>query len=307
MEGAATVLVVGAGPVGLTMAAELARHGVRCRIVDRLRTPSPYCRALGVTPRTLEVWDDMGIARAAIDAGIWLEGTRTIIDRGPSVDTRLDLSDLPYGALGLPQYETERILAAHLTRFDVAVERGVTVTSVVQHADGVAVTLEHDGGTREETTVRWVVGCDGAHSTVRHAAGIGFTGDAFDATFMLGDVHVAWDLPRGMTCFALRPVADAPPELFVAIPLPEPGRYRVSTLAPPELAGTAGGSEHGLQTERPGPSLDQLQAGADACAAVFTPKPTATGNVVCALIRATAVATLLVSGAAVPVMPRIET
>ena len=72
------VLVVGAGPVGLTMACELARHGVRCRIVDRLAEPLPYCRAIGVTPRTLEVWDDMGIAREMIDAGIWIEGLRSM-------------------------------------------------------------------------------------------------------------------------------------------------------------------------------------------------------------------------------------
>ncbi len=70
----ADVLVVGAGPVGLTMAAELARHGVRCRIVDQLEAPSGYCKAIGVTPRTLEVWEDMGIARIMIDAGLWLRG-----------------------------------------------------------------------------------------------------------------------------------------------------------------------------------------------------------------------------------------
>ena len=63
----ANVLVVGAGPVGLTMAAELARHGTRCRIIDRLPQGSPYCRAIGVTPRTLELWDSMGIARDMID------------------------------------------------------------------------------------------------------------------------------------------------------------------------------------------------------------------------------------------------
>jgi 2-polyprenyl-6-methoxyphenol hydroxylase-like FAD-dependent oxidoreductase len=73
------VLVVGAGPVGLTMAAELARHGVRCRIGDRLATALPYCRAIGVTPRTLEVWDDMGIAMQMIDACLWLRGMRSII------------------------------------------------------------------------------------------------------------------------------------------------------------------------------------------------------------------------------------
>jgi 2-polyprenyl-6-methoxyphenol hydroxylase-like FAD-dependent oxidoreductase len=69
----AEVLVVGAGPVGLTLACELARHGVRPRIIDRLTEPSPFCRAIGVTPRTLEVWEDMGIARDMIDAGLWLE------------------------------------------------------------------------------------------------------------------------------------------------------------------------------------------------------------------------------------------
>jgi 2-polyprenyl-6-methoxyphenol hydroxylase-like FAD-dependent oxidoreductase len=66
----ADVLVVGAGPVGLTMAAELARHGCRCRIIDRLEAPSGYCKAIGVTPRTLEVWEDMGVARTMIDNGL---------------------------------------------------------------------------------------------------------------------------------------------------------------------------------------------------------------------------------------------
>ena len=75
----ADILVVGAGPVGLTMTAELARHGVRVRIIDWPAAPLPYCRAIGVTPRTLEVWDDMGLAREMIDAGLWIVGLRSII------------------------------------------------------------------------------------------------------------------------------------------------------------------------------------------------------------------------------------
>jgi 2-polyprenyl-6-methoxyphenol hydroxylase-like FAD-dependent oxidoreductase len=63
------VLVVGAGPVGLTMAAELARYGIRCRIIDKLAAPSGYCKAIGVTPRTLEAWEDMGIARTMPGSG----------------------------------------------------------------------------------------------------------------------------------------------------------------------------------------------------------------------------------------------
>jgi 2-polyprenyl-6-methoxyphenol hydroxylase-like FAD-dependent oxidoreductase len=259
--GAADILVVGAGPVGLTMAAELARHGVACRIVEKLAAPSPYCRALGVTPRTLEVWDDMGIARDMMDAGLWLDGMRIVVDGQVLVDGDAAPVDAPYAFLGLPQYETERVLAAHLARFGIDVERGVTVTALVPRDDAVTVTLEHAGGMREEAAFRWVVGCDGAHSVVRHAAGIAFDGDAFPGAFMLGDVRIDWDVPRGRASLTIHPLPDAPPDMFVAIPLPEPQRYRVSTLAPPSA--DAGGPDHGIQSSRPGPTLADLQAIAD--------------------------------------------
>ncbi len=257
----ADVLVVGAGPVGLTMAGELARHGVRCRIVDRLAGPLPYCRAIGVTPRTLEVWDDMGIAREMIDAGLWIDGMRSMIQGHPSNDMHLDLSDLPYSELGLPQYETERLLTRHLVRFGISVERGAAVQALEQDANGVSVRLEKNGAT-EQARFRYVVGCDGAHSTVRHAVGIGFEGEAFPMTFMLGDVHIDWDLRRGMALRALRLVEDGPPAMFIAIPLPEAGRYRVSMLAPMDLA-ASGTSDHGIQSEARGPELADLQAIAD--------------------------------------------
>jgi 2-polyprenyl-6-methoxyphenol hydroxylase-like FAD-dependent oxidoreductase len=139
------VLVVGAGPVGLTMAAELARHGTRCRIIERLAQPLPYCRAIGVTPRTLEVWEDMGIAREMIDAGVWIDGLRSIIHGHPPKDGLLELDDLPYGELGLPQYETERLLARHLGRFGIKVERGVTLAALDQRERDVQVRLDRAG------------------------------------------------------------------------------------------------------------------------------------------------------------------
>lgn len=255
------VLVVGAGPVGLTMASELARNGVRCRIVDRLAVPLPYCRAIGITPRTLEVWDDMGIAREMIDEGLWIDGLRSIIHGQPDSDKRLELSDLPYGELGLPQYETERLLTRHLHRLGLSVERGVALRTIQQDGSGVNVQLEKEG-TIEQASFRYVVGCDGAHSTVRHAMGIGFEGEALPMTFMLGDVQIDWDLPRGMALRALRAVEAAAPHMFIAIPLPEPGRYRVSMVAPVKLA-SPGGSGHGIQSEARGPELDDIQAIAD--------------------------------------------
>ena len=121
------------------------------------------------------------------------------------------------------------------------------------------VRLDRADGTAETATFRAVVGCDGAHSAVRRALGIPFEGEAFPMMFMLGDVHIDWDLPRGMALRALRLVENAAPDMFIAIPLPEPGRYRVSMLAPAELA-APGGTSHGIQSELPGPQLPQLQS-----------------------------------------------
>ena len=259
----ARVLVVGAGPVGLTMAAELARHGVGCRIVERLTKPSPYCRAIGVTPRTVEIWDDMGIAQAMIDAGRWLEGMRSVIQGQVRDEAMPDLSELPFGQLGLPQFETERLLARHLGRLGIAVERGVALTALEQEGAGVTVVLEGDGH-RESASFDYLVGCDGAHSAVRRALGIAFEGDAFPMEFMLGDVAIAWDLPRGQALRALKLNPDAAPDMFIAIPLVEPARYRVSMMAPPELAAAPDGTDHGIQSERATPTLRHLQAVADA-------------------------------------------
>ncbi len=262
-EAAPRVLVVGAGPVGLTMAAELARHGVACRIIDRLEKPSPYCRAIGVTPRTVEIWDDMGIAQAMIDAGRWLEGMRSIIGGEVKDETLPDLTELPYGQLGLPQFETERLLTRHLGSFGIEIEHGVTLTALEQDGAAVRVVLEHDGS-RETASFDYLIGCDGAHSAVRRALGVAFEGDAFPVEFMLGDVAIAWDVPRGLAVRALKPNPGAAPDIFIAIPLVEAGRYRVSMMVPPALAQPAGGTDHGFQSERSTPTLGHLQAVADA-------------------------------------------
>ena len=210
------VLVVGAGPVGLTMAAELARHGASCRIIDRLAKPLPYCRAIGVTPRTLEVWDDMGVVRPLIDAGLWLRGTRSIINHSPAQDVETDFSDLPYGQLGIPQPDTERLLTEHLAHFGIAVERPVTLGSLQQDGEGVTVDLIHSDNSTEKAVFRYVVGCDGAHSAVRRFLAIPFDGDHYPFDFMLGDVLLESDLPRGMVLRAIRPIENGPPDFLVA-------------------------------------------------------------------------------------------
>ena len=204
----------------------------------------------------------MGIVREMIDAGFWIVVLRSIIHGHPPKDAYVAYRDLPYGQLGVPQYETERLLARHLGRFGVDVDRGVTLIALNQNEHCATVQLAGPDGAEEQTRFRYVVGCDGAHSAVRHALGIRFEGDAYPMTFMLGDVHIAWDLLRGMALRALRLVEGGPPGMFIAIPLPEPGRYRVSMLAPAELT-SAEGSDHGIQSEARGPDLDDIQAVAD--------------------------------------------
>ena len=97
------VFVIGAGPVGLTMAAELHRHGVGCRIIDALPAPARQCKAVGVQPRTLEMWDDIGVVREAIDAGIWFRGMDVSVDGDKVMTVDLDVHGIPYAFLGLPQ------------------------------------------------------------------------------------------------------------------------------------------------------------------------------------------------------------
>src|SRR5262249_8192110 len=153
-----------------------------------------FCKAIGVTPRTLEVWEDMGVAQPMIDAGLWIEGLHMILPGQAPRDVISDLSDLPYGNLGVPQYDTERILTEHLRRLGVDVERGVALNRLDDDGRRVHVELARGGGQIERAQFRYVVGCDGAHSAVRKAVGIGFPGDQFPVEFMLGDVAIDWDV-----------------------------------------------------------------------------------------------------------------
>ncbi|MFE0459865.1 FAD-dependent monooxygenase [Kitasatospora sp. NPDC058965] len=277
-EDAVDVLVVGAGPVGLTAAAELRRHGVDCRIIDRLPAVQPYAKAVGVQPRTLEVWESMGLVREALDAALPLLGQLTFVNGAPGPQLELGLPPhAPYGFAALPQYTTERLLGAHLAGFGTTVERGTELLELEQLDGHVRVSLATPDGPAE-LSARYVVGCDGAHSRVRRAAGIGFTGDAFPEQYMLGDVVVDWDLPAGYAIRAEhRDGAGGTDDVLVCVPLPGRGRYRMSMLVPPEpgTAPATGASAerdevaHGLAGGR-GPGLGDIQAVLDR----LSPRPT---------------------------------
>src|SRR5262245_17775326 len=139
MQHTVDVLVVGAAPVGLMAAAELRRHGVGCRIIDRLPEPMSWVKALGVSPRTLEVWDAIGVVNEALDAGMLLERSRVFINRESALDADVAVPGAaPYRYhLSLPQHQTERILREHLAKFGVQVEPGAELQSFSDVGDAV--------------------------------------------------------------------------------------------------------------------------------------------------------------------------
>lgn len=260
VRGEATdVMIAGAGPVGLTLAAELRRAGATCRIVDRLPARLPFAKAVGLQPRTLELWDRMGLVRDVLDAAVPMRGQLTYVDgveRG-----RIDLvlpPEVPYGFAALPQYETERVLEEFLGRFGTTIERATELVGFAQDADGVTSRLTSASGAGEEVRSRFLVGCDGAHSLVRKGLGLSFEGGAFPEEYMLADVEVGWGLPCGYGVRSTHRGEDgAVDDLLVCVPLPGAGRYRMSMLVPPglsaarrvETSGAAGGDgvAHGLE------------------------------------------------------------
>jgi 2-polyprenyl-6-methoxyphenol hydroxylase-like FAD-dependent oxidoreductase len=255
------VLVAGAGPVGLTAAIELRSRGVDVRIVDQLAEPQQYAKAVGVQPRTLEIWEGMGIIRPALDEATDFTGQIVYVDGQETGRLEIPvLPDIPFGFVGIPQYATERVLRDRLAELGTSIERGVRLAGFEEDDDGVTATLEGRDGA-ETVRAAYLVGADGAHSVVRKTLGLSFEGGAFTEQYMLGDVEVDWSLPHDVAIRSTRELADGTLDGLVCIPLKGHGRYRMSMLVPPELStepSAADGVEHGFEGSRT-PQLADIQ------------------------------------------------
>jgi 2-polyprenyl-6-methoxyphenol hydroxylase-like FAD-dependent oxidoreductase len=216
------VLIVGAGPTGLMLACELVRSNVSFRIVDKITEPSTRSRALVVHARTLELLEKLGVADKLAARGVRTLRAHLYINKKLAADFEIDdtgIDDTPFRyVLMVSQAETERVLREWLEEHGVAIERGVEVTSV-EPTFGEA-TLRTPTG-EERVKARYVVGCDGSHSAVRHAGKFAFEGEPYPQDFVLADVHLASPVDGLNLCFDDR-------GFFVVLPLPN-GIHRIIT------------------------------------------------------------------------------
>jgi 2-polyprenyl-6-methoxyphenol hydroxylase-like FAD-dependent oxidoreductase len=225
------VLVVGAGPTGLTLASELQRHGVSCRLIEALAAPVTTSKAAVVHARTMEVFDDMGVVAEILERSKPVHGMN-VFSAGKRVAHVVlrEFDDSPYSLPhGISQHDTELALAAHLTSLGGTIERGKRLESLSVGDDGVEAKVALAGQAHETIEARWVVGCDGAHSVVRKAIGCTFEGAPYEERIVQADVRVQWPMALPDDEIATFLHEDGP---LAAFPLFKDGRYRLIVVLP---------------------------------------------------------------------------
>jgi 2-polyprenyl-6-methoxyphenol hydroxylase-like FAD-dependent oxidoreductase len=240
------VLICGAGPVGLALAIELARRGSSVRIIDRAPAPATESRALGTQARTIEHLRMMGIDERDLQPSLRLRGL-AVHDGQREVaviPTRVERPDIVYdGLLIMSQAATERVLLARLTELGVEVERPVALAALSQDEHAVHATLSGPDG-NETVHARYLAGCDGARSSVRHHLRAEFEGVTYPQEFLLADCRIGWDRPRDLGNAWLHPDG-----LLFALPLPEGDLWRVIVNA-----------DRPAPEEKASPTLEEIAA-----------------------------------------------
>ncbi|GAB5100532.1 FAD-dependent monooxygenase [Caballeronia sp. HLA56] len=239
------VLIVGAGPVGMTLASELARYGIPVRIIDKAPHRTDKSKAMVIWSRTLELLDrGAGGAAPFVNAGFKIEGVAFMANE--RVVGRVDMDSIPSlhnYALALPQSETERLLEERLISQGVDVERQVEATMITPDESGAHVDLVHPDGRKEAVRADWLIGCDGAHSTVRHALSVPFAGETLLSDWFLADVHMS-GYPRPDTDASIYWHEEG---VLLIFPI-QAGRYRIIGDLPATQDAVP-----------PTPTLDQVQ------------------------------------------------
>ena len=189
------VLIVGAGPIGLFLANECTRRGLRFRIVEEDSSQSEHSKALAIFPRTLEIFDMAGLADPFLEKANRVTAVSVVTHGHALAHMRFAPKETPYPFVAMvPQDVTERLLVEALARKGGKVEYETKFVSATDTGDHVRATLERNGGP-VNLTASFVVGCDGPHSAVRHLLNLPFEGAEYEHSFMLADIETNDALP----------------------------------------------------------------------------------------------------------------
>lgn len=216
------VLIVGAGPSGLALAHELNRRSISFRIIDEKEGPSTHSKALAIQPRTLEIFEKMGVLEPFLDKGLKVD---EVVYHWKKKSLSLSLKKIPSPypfILTLPQAETEQILIQHLP---TQIEWKTRLIDIIENR----ALIERPSGKREIVETKWIVGCDGAHSTIRHLLHLSFKGARFPETFLLADIE-ADTVPLSSPHFYISRKGFA-----VLFPFPKPQQLRLIFPLTPQM------------------------------------------------------------------------
>lgn len=220
------MIIVGAGPTGLSLACQLIRYGVDFVIVEKNDGITPYSKALGVHARTLEIYEQLELAPAAVARGTIAGKVRML--EGGDVVGEVNLSNIGEGLSSYPfmlvleQSENERLLYEYVTSHERAVHWECELESFSQDSAGVTAKVKNSSGESQEIAAKYLVGCDGPRSAVRHGLGLSFEGSTFERLFYVADVFIDWKFSHD----ALH-VCIAEHGVVAFFPMPGEKRWRI--------------------------------------------------------------------------------
>jgi 2-polyprenyl-6-methoxyphenol hydroxylase-like FAD-dependent oxidoreductase len=228
------ILITGAGPTGLSLACQLVRYGIDFIVIEKNEGITPYSKAIGVQARTLEIFDQIGLAQEAVTKGAIAERARLLIDgevKGELDFSSIgrDLSPFPF-VLMLEQSKTEQFLYEYLRSHEKEVVWKTELESFSQDTNGVVAQVRTADTEIRAIAAKYIVGCDGPKSLVRHLLGLKFEGSTFERIFYVADAQIDWPLTHESlhVCFA----QDS---FVVFFPLKGKKRYRIVGVFPEEF------------------------------------------------------------------------
>jgi 2-polyprenyl-6-methoxyphenol hydroxylase-like FAD-dependent oxidoreductase len=229
------VLIVGAGPTGLALACQFVRYGIDFVLIEKREGVTAYSKALGVHARTLEIYEQLGLAQQAVEEGAIATKAR-MLKRG-EVRAELDLSNLgtrltayPY-VLFFEQSKNEQLLYDYLKQNGKIVHWQTELISFSQTDEQVTAQVQTTDGAPQQIEAKYLVGCDGSKSPVRQTLGLEFSGNTFERVFYVADAQIDWKLPHD----ALQ-VCLTKDSLLVFFPLKGENRYRIVGTFPEEFS-----------------------------------------------------------------------